>query len=178
MRVDASERSRASAATPAAGPSHRRYRAIGGVLLAGALSAALLAGCKSSGSPQSAGSAHPSASGSASSSPSASAPASPSGRPSPSTPGAPPTSAGTPPASQPAGDLETHTGTVTQGVEPGCLILRASDGTYELVGADTTAKRALRPDATVVVRGYQEHGLMSHCMQGKILKVVSARAAG
>lgn len=153
---------------------------IGGVLLAGALSTALLAGCKSSGSdPQSAGSADPSAAPSGSQSPSASAPASPSGRPSSSASGAPSTPGrSTPPATKPAGDLETHTGTVSQGVEPGCLILRASDGTYELVGADTTAKRALRPDAKVVVRGYEEHGLMSHCMQGKMLKVVSARAAG
>ncbi|WP_207125968.1 hypothetical protein [Actinocatenispora comari] len=65
---------------------------------------------------------------------------------------------------------------MTQGVEPGCTILRGSGGTYELVGADATARKVLQPQASVEVRGYIEHGLMSHCMQGPMLKVVSAKA--
>ncbi|WP_203662792.1 hypothetical protein [Actinocatenispora rupis] len=146
------------------------------MLLAGALSAALLAGCKQSGdNNQAAGSARPSTSASPSASASPSGSPSAAGSPSAST-GAPRRSAA-PPTTKPGGDLETHTGTVTRGVEPGCTILKASDGNYELVGADATAKHALQPDARVVVRGYQEHGVMSHCMQGKMLKVVSAHAA-
>ncbi|BCJ33776.1 hypothetical protein Athai_12790 [Actinocatenispora thailandica] len=96
--------------------------------------------------------------------------------PTPST-GAPSPSAPAPTKSSTATvTVRTYTGTVTQGVEPGCTILRGSGGTYELVGADAAAKKVLRPQASVEVRGYIEHGLMSHCMQGQMLKVVSAKA--
>jgi|GEM_PF-6240885 len=153
----------------------RTSRTAGVALLVAALGGALLAGCKSSGE-QAAGSASPSpsaTSGSGSASPSPSGTGS--GAPSPSGSSAPggPSSSG---STAPAGQVRTYTGTVVQGVEPGCVILNASDGKYELVGADATAEKVLRPQASVEVRGYLEHGMMSHCMQGKMLKVVSAKA--
>ncbi|WP_051802411.1 hypothetical protein [Actinocatenispora sera] len=146
-------------------------------LLVAALGGMLLTGCKSSGT-QAAGSPSPSSSGSPSGSvapsPSGSRSAAPS--PTPST-GAPRPSQPAPTKSAPAsGTVRTFTGTVTRGVEPGCTILRSSGGTYELVGADAAAKKVLQPQASVEVRGYLEHGLMSHCMQGPMLKVVSAKA--
>lgn len=64
-----------------------------------------------------------------------------------------------------------------QGVEPGCLILDTGKAKYELIGASDQAQRLLRPDARVVVRGYVETGMMSHCMQGTMFKVVSASPA-
>ncbi len=152
-----------------------RSRALGGILLAAALGTGLLAGCKSNsdqGSPAP-GSAGPSATASPSGSASAGTSKSPGGQgPSRSQPGVAPSE---PPP--PATDLETHRGTMAKGVEPGCLILRTSNGNFELVGANAQAKKVLRPDTDVVVRGYQQKGLMSHCMQGKIFKVVSAKAA-
>ncbi len=150
-------------------------RAIGGILLVAALGTGLLAGCKSNSDQGSSapGSAGPSATASPSGSGSPTSSKSP-GRqgPSRSAPGIAP---GEP--RPPATDLETHRGTMTKGVEPGCLILRTSQGNFELVGTSAQTRQVLRPDADVVVRGYQQKGLMSHCMQGKILKVVSAKAA-
>ena len=64
-----------------------------------------------------------------------------------------------------------------RGVEPSCLILDTGGAQYELVGADKQAQQVLRPDATVVVRGYVETGMMSHCMQGTMFRVVSASSA-
>ncbi|MGA8113210.1 MAG: hypothetical protein WCA46_06080 [Actinocatenispora sp.] len=145
-------------------------RAAGGVFLAAALSVGVLSGCKASGgSDDAAGSPSPSTT---SSGPAKAGPAAPSQSASSSgsaiAPGEP---------APPAGDLDSHRGTVTKGTEPGCMILRSSDGEYELVGANAKAKQALRPDAKVVVRGYQEKNMMSHCMQGKLFKVVSVKSA-
>lgn len=176
MSVDARNRS-GELATTRVGTGHRHVRTAGLALLLAALGGMLLTGCKSGGS-QAAGSPSASSSGSASGSaaPSPSASRSTAPSPTPST-GAPRPSEPAPTKSSPAtGTIRTYTGTVTQGVEPGCTILRGSGGTYELVGADTAAKKVLRPQASVEVRGYLEHGLMSHCMQGQMLKVVSAKA--
>jgi hypothetical protein len=151
-------------------------RAVGGALLAGALAVVVLGGCQPSGSHDSA--APGSSSPSASPSPSAPGTGTPSAGPSsPRQPG-PPESGKSTGQPSPTTDLETHKGTVERGVEPACLILRSSDGTYELVGGDQQAMRTLQPNANVVVRGYLETGLMSHCMQGKMFKVVSAQPAG
>jgi len=64
-----------------------------------------------------------------------------------------------------------------RGAEPSCLILHSSDGQFELVGATEQAQAVLKPDAVVVVRGYVVKGMMSHCMQGTMFKVVSASPA-
>jgi hypothetical protein len=149
--------------------SARGRRPVRALLLLGFAGLALaltgaLAGCGSGGSPA----AKPSGSASGSPSPSTSSSPSPSGSP----------PIGSPVPSQSPGAstaLETHQGTVERGAEPSCLILHASDGTFELVGGSTSV---LKPGASVQVRGYREKGLMSHCMQGVLFKVVSAQRAG
>lgn len=112
------------------------------------------------------------ASGSASPSPSGSGSAAPSPTASP-TSTAPPI--GSPHTSPPGATqaLQTHQGTVERGAEPTCLILKASDGNFELDGGNTSL---IKPGATIKVSGYPEHGMMSHCMQGTMFKVVSAQA--
>ena len=69
----------------------------------------------------------------------------------------------------PAGEL-TVTGTVIEGVEPGCLLL---DG-YLLVGGD---RDQLRPGARVAVTGRVDRGLLSTCQQGVPLVVASVEPA-
>jgi hypothetical protein len=69
----------------------------------------------------------------------------------------------------PAGEV-TVTGTVSEGVEPGCLLL---DG-YLLVGGD---RDQLRPGARVAVTGRVDRGLLSTCQQGVPLVVASVEPA-
>jgi hypothetical protein len=69
----------------------------------------------------------------------------------------------------PAGE-RTVTGTVSEGVEPGCLLL---DG-YLLVGGD---RDRLRPGARVAVTGRVDRGLLSTCQQGVPLVVASVEPA-
>jgi hypothetical protein len=82
-----------------------------------------------------------------------------------STTGPPPTTG--PPAT--AGEV-TVTGTVAEGVEPGCLLL---DG-YLLVGGD---RSQLPPGARVVVTGRVDRSLLSTCQQGIPLVVASIEPA-
>jgi hypothetical protein len=72
-----------------------------------------------------------------------------------------------PPAT--AGEV-TVTGTVSEGVEPGCLLL---DG-YLLVGGD---RSQLQPGTRVTVTGRVDRGLLSTCQQGEPLVVASIEAA-
>ncbi|MEN3304904.1 MAG: hypothetical protein V7603_1106 [Micromonosporaceae bacterium] len=97
----------------------------------------------------------------------------------PATSPTPPASSGSPgPGSPPSirppsgGTELTLTGQVEQGVEPGCLILRSGGKTYELMSDNHTVVRA---GAQVVVTGRVVTGMMSHCMQGQIFQVTSAR---
>jgi hypothetical protein len=65
----------------------------------------------------------------------------------------------------------TVTGTVTEGVEPGCLLLKATDGgQYLLVGGD---RAELRPGRRLAVTGRVDRGLLSTCQQGEPLVVAS-----
>jgi hypothetical protein len=68
-----------------------------------------------------------------------------------------------------AGEV-TVTGTVSEGVEPGCLLL---DG-YLLVGGD---RSKLQPGARVAVTGRVDRGLLSTCQQGEPLVVASIEPA-
>ncbi|HEY6705995.1 MAG TPA: hypothetical protein VJB61_00175 [Actinomycetota bacterium] len=69
-----------------------------------------------------------------------------------------------------AGEL-TVTGTVSEGVEPNCLLLDAEGGQrYLLVGGD---RAELRAGSRVAVTGRVDRGLLSTCQQGEPL-VVSA----
>ncbi|XVV14154.1 hypothetical protein ACQP2X_07360 [Actinoplanes sp. CA-131856] len=79
--------------------------------------------------------------------------------------------------SQPAAGAKTITGTVTAGVEPNCLLLSDSSGSYLLIFDDA----AMRSDATVgrkvTVSGQTKEGMMSTCQQGTPFLVTSIRAA-
>ena len=85
----------------------------------------------------------------------------------PSDPGNPGGTPGLPPAT--AGTL-TLTGTVTPGVEPGCLLI---DG-YLLVDGP---RDVLRAGNRVTVTGRVEPDLMTTCQQGTPLRVQSAKRA-
>jgi hypothetical protein len=89
----------------------------------------------------------------------------------------PTTLPGNPPATkptQPAGEV-TVTGTVTEGVEPNCLLLDASGGRqYLLVGGD---RSELQAGARVAVTGRVDRGLLSTCQQGEPLVVASIEQA-
>jgi hypothetical protein len=68
----------------------------------------------------------------------------------------------------------TVTGTVTEGVEPGCLLLKAADGgQYLLVGGE---RAELRPGRRLAVTGRVDRGLLSTCQQGEPLVVASISA--
>ncbi|GAA1775568.1 hypothetical protein [Luedemannella helvata] len=72
----------------------------------------------------------------------------------------------------------TVIGTVTAGVEMGCLILvplggyTPTGGGYLLIGGD---RKVLVPGARVQVTGTLKPGTISFCMQGYPLEVISAR---
>ena len=82
---------------------------------------------------------------------------------------APTTSPTTTGPAPPAGEV-TVTGTVGEGVEPGCLLLDS----YLLVGGD---RDTLRPGARVAVTGRVDRGLLSTCQQGVPLVVASVEPA-
>jgi hypothetical protein len=66
-------------------------------------------------------------------------------------------------------------GTVQEGVEPGCLILDTGKGQrYVLLSKD---KAKLRPGAKVEVIGVRVAGQISYCQQGQPLEVQSVKAA-
>jgi Protein of unknown function (DUF5818) len=67
------------------------------------------------------------------------------------------------------------TGTVQEGVEPGCLILDTGKGQrYVLLSKDTSK---LKPGAKVAVVGVRATGQVSYCQQGQPLEVQSVRPA-
>ena len=75
---------------------------------------------------------------------------------------------------EPAGEV-TVTGTVREGVEPGCLLLDADGGTrYLLVGGE---RAELAPGGRVAVTGRVDRDLLSTCQQGEPLVVASIEAA-
>ena len=90
---------------------------------------------------------------------------------------APTTSAPTPTTSEvPRDQLKVLvTGTVQEGVEPGCLILDTGKGQrYALLSKD---KSKLKPGAKVAVVGVRAPGQISYCQQGQPLEVLTVRAA-
>jgi hypothetical protein len=106
-----------------------------------------------------------------SSGPSAGPTGGPSGTTTPPTPppSPPRTSTGTPPAT---GQI-TVRGRVEEGVELGCTVLRADNGTvYLLVGADTAIAA---PGARVEVVGDPRIDMVTTCMQGTPLAVRRVR---
>lgn len=67
----------------------------------------------------------------------------------------------------------TLTGTVSSGVEAGCVLLEFEGTTYNLVGGDTSV---LTPGTDVEVTGTVNEGLMTTCQQGVPFEVDSAVA--
>jgi hypothetical protein len=145
----------------------RRVRARFGLLVAGllvtVLSAAVLAGCAQ-------GTTGP---GGASPTPSRSFQTGP-----PISTGKPPVSTtpplpGTSPSPPPVTALVTLRGTMVEGVEAGCRILKAENGkNYELLGMD---EALVKPGIRVEVRGRVAVGMVSYCMQGIMFRVSTAR---
>ena len=75
-------------------------------------------------------------------------------------------------ASPGAGQV-TLRGRVEEGVEPGCIVLRADNGTtYLLVGADPTIAA---PGARVEVAGDVRMDMLTTCMQGTPVAVSRVR---
>jgi hypothetical protein len=65
----------------------------------------------------------------------------------------------------------TVSGTVAEGVEPGCLLLEATDGgRFLLIGGE---RAQLRPGRRLAVTGRVDRGLLSTCQQGEPLVVAS-----
>jgi hypothetical protein len=90
---------------------------------------------------------------------------------------APATSAPVPPTSdQPRDQVKVQaTGTVQQGVEPGCLLLDTGKGqTYLLLSKD---RSKLKPGAKVQVTGVRAASQFSTCQQGQPLEVQSVEPA-
>jgi hypothetical protein len=63
----------------------------------------------------------------------------------------------------------TVSGTVKRGAEPSCLILTTPTGEYQLLDAKPVPDEG----AHVTVVGRLATQIMSHCMQGKPLRVTS-----
>jgi hypothetical protein len=144
----------------------RQYRLIA-VLAATALAGALLAGCGQSGDRDAA----PGGSVSATPIPSNSGPTGqPNLSPSPLT-----TSGGISGGKSPdAGGEITLTGEIEEGVEAGCMLLRAGDRAYLLLGGD---REMIRKGGRVTVRGKAQPGLMTTCQQGTPFQVAEIRRA-
>lgn len=83
-----------------------------------------------------------------------------------------------PPGNDPTGKYPsgviTITGTPTEGVENGCIVMQSGDTLYLLLGAEPGALMTGRP---VVVRGTPEPGLMTTCQQGTPFRVTEVRPA-
>jgi hypothetical protein len=93
---------------------------------------------------------------------------------------APSTAPSTAPTTTPAqptrsGGPVTVVGTVSEGVEPGCLLLDAEGGgSFLLVGGE---RAELQPGRRVAVTGRVDRSLLSTCQQGEPLVVASIAAA-
>ena len=83
--------------------------------------------------------------------------------------------ASTPSASAAAGGT-TLTGTVAAGVEPGCLLLKTTDGDHLLIFDDDAMEKSAEVGSKVTVVGKPDPGLMTTCMQGEPFVVSSVAA--
>ena len=102
----------------------------------------------------------------------ASSPSSPSGPATsvPSESNLPSPGKGAPPvAGDPSGPVLQLSGVAEQGVEPGCLLLRADSKSYLLIGA----KDKIVTGVHIKVTGQVLTGVMSYCQQGTPLRVDS-----
>jgi hypothetical protein len=140
-------------------------------LLGAVLAGGLLAGCASG---RSGGvSSTPGGSVPASQSPFSGPETSPANSPETSAPQPPPGLTKSPVQPTQTGEM-TLTGTVEEGVELNCLIMRAQGKVYQLMGGD---RNVVKAGATVWVRGRVDKGVVSYCQQGEPFQVLEARPA-
>ena len=85
--------------------------------------------------------------------------------------------AGEPSSGRPVAGGQTITGTVTAGVEPGCLLIADSSGSHLLIFDDPALRDAAAVGAKVKVNGKSEPNMMSTCQQGVPFVVVSVEKA-
>jgi hypothetical protein len=71
---------------------------------------------------------------------------------------------------------ETLTGTISAGVEPGCLILQGPDSHHVLVFDDPALRAEAKVGATVTVTGRAEPTQLTTCQQGVPFIVTAVRA--
>ncbi|MEV6346619.1 hypothetical protein [Actinoplanes sp. NPDC051851] len=67
----------------------------------------------------------------------------------------------------------TITGTVTEGVEPNCLLLQDADGVHLLVFGDAALRAQAVAGTKVSVVGKPQPGMMTTCQQGEPFAVSS-----
>jgi hypothetical protein len=86
-----------------------------------------------------------------------------------------------PPAFDPTGGSSgkqqpsiTITGTPTEGVENGCIVMQSGNTLYLLLGGERSALMSGRP---VAVRGTPAPGLMTTCQQGTPFQVTDVKPA-
>jgi hypothetical protein len=93
--------------------------------------------------------------------------------------GAPAASSAAPGAGPPSADLtsaegsQTLSGTVTAGVEPHCLVLKAGTDSHLLVFDDESLRSAAKAGTEVTVVGKAQPGMMTTCQQGTPFLVTS-----
>ena len=75
-----------------------------------------------------------------------------------------------------AAEAETITGTVTAGVEPGCLVLQDAKGSYLLVFDDAALRSSAPVGSAVTLTGRSDPSMMSTCQQGVPFIVTSVKA--
>jgi hypothetical protein len=84
---------------------------------------------------------------------------------------------GEPSSGRPVAGGQTITGTVTAGVEPGCLLLADSSGSHLLIFDDPAMRADAPVGSKVKINGKSDPGMMSTCQQGVPFIVVSVEKA-
>ena len=80
---------------------------------------------------------------------------------------------GEPTSGRPVAGGQTITGTVTAGVEPGCLLLADSSGSHLLIFDDPAMRADAAVGSKVKIVGKAQPNMMSTCQQGVPFIVVS-----
>jgi hypothetical protein len=93
-----------------------------------------------------------------------------------SSPAAPGTSAPSASASAPAAAVETLSGTVEAGVEPGCLVLKGSGKDHLLLFGEPSLKAQAKVGSAITVVGKAEPTQLTTCQQGIPFIVASIHA--
>ena len=76
-----------------------------------------------------------------------------------------------------AAGTQTISGTVSAGVESGCLLLTSPSGSHLLIFQDPSLKAKAATGAKVVVTGKADPGMMTTCQQGTPFVVTEIRPA-